>query len=210
MSNAAQIIVLEGPLSQGVTEILTQAGWIVTRAADTSELLSRAGEAALVVVDGLAPGMDLEARRQLAQRMEAPLLVIVPALETDHEVVTLRAPFEPEMLIQQARKLLAETRTEVVQVGELASDLTTARVILAGKLVDLSSMELRMLIYLARNVGQVVAYDALLTEVWGYAPGTGDRKVVTNCVRRLRKKLGESAAHPEYIVTARGVGYRLC
>ncbi len=153
--------------------------------------------------------MDLEARRQLEQQVEAPVLVIVPALETEHEVVTLRAPFEPETLIHQVRKLLAEPRAEVVQVGELAIDSTTARVSLAGKPVDLSPMELRLLIYLALNIGQAVGYDALLTEVWGYAPETGDRKVVTNCVRRLRKKLGESAAHLEYLVTVRGVGYQL-
>lgn len=209
MPNEVQIIVLEGPLSQGVTEVLTEAGYSVTQAAGASELVSEAEDVALVILDLLAPGMDLEAGRQLGQRVEAPVLVIVPALETGHEVAAIRAPFESDALVQQVQQLLAEPRAEVVEVGELVIDLTTVRVTLAGKPVDLSPMELRLLIYLARNVGQVVSYEALLTEVWGYAPRTGDRKVVTNCVRRLRKKLGESAARPEYLVTVRGVGYQL-
>lgn len=209
MPNETQIIVLEGPLSQSVTEVLAEAGYSVTRAAGAPELLSEAEDTALVILDVLASGMDLEACRQLGQRVEAPVLVIVPALDTGDEVVALRAPFEPDVLVAQVRQLLAKPHAEVVEVGELVIDLTTVRVTHAGKPVDLSALELRLLIYLARNVGQGVSYDALLTEVWGYAPETGDRKAVTNCVRRLRTKLGESAAHPEYLVTVRGVGYQL-
>ncbi len=60
--------------------------------------------------------------------------------------------------------------------------------------------------HLARRIGEVVPCDDLLEAVWGYPAGQGDRKLVTNCVGRVRRKLGEDPSRPEYVVTVRGVG----
>ncbi len=209
MSNEIKIIVLEGPLSQNVTDVLTEAGYSVIRAANASELLSGAEDATLMILDVLAPGMDLEACRQLGQRVEASVLVIVPALDTGDEVVALRAPFEPDALVQQVQQLLDEPRAEVVEVGELVIDQRGRRVTLRGQPIALSRTEFDLLAHLARRNGEVVPHDDLLEVVWGYPAGQGDRKLVTNCVVRARRKLGEGAGRPAYLVTVRGVGYRL-
>jgi two-component system KDP operon response regulator KdpE len=55
----------------------------------------------------------------------------------------------------------------------------------------------------------MVTYDELLEAVWNCPPGQGDPKWVVRCMSRLRKKLGEDAGNPKYVVNVPGVGYRL-
>jgi DNA-binding response OmpR family regulator len=88
-------------------------------------------------------------------------------------------------------------------------DLEAREVTLHGRPVRLSKMEFDVLAYLARKVGRVATYDDLLEAVWNCLPGQGDPNLVTRCVYRLRTRLGEDAGQPEYIVSVRGVGYRL-
>lgn len=107
MPDDIRIVVLEGPLSSGITGILVEGGYSVTHA-DASQLLPKAEGAALVVLDVLAPGMDLEGLSELEQRVEAPVLVIVPALDTGQRVAAIRAPFEPDTLLEQVQRLLTE------------------------------------------------------------------------------------------------------
>lgn len=107
MSDNGRILVLEGPLSQGIVDVLVEKGYPVNRAADAVQLRSEAGGAPLVVLDALAPGMSLAACRQLEQSIEAPVLVIVPALDTDHEVRVIQAPFTQDTLLDQVQELLA-------------------------------------------------------------------------------------------------------
>ncbi len=106
MSGNGRILVLEGPLSRGIADVLVESGYPVTRAADASQVLPEAEEAELVVLDVLAPGMDLEGLSELEQRVEAPVLVIVPALDTGDRVVAIQAPFEPDTLLEQVQRLL--------------------------------------------------------------------------------------------------------
>lgn len=211
MSDNGRILVLEGPLSQGIVDVLVEKGYPVNRAADAVQLRSEAGGAPLVVLDALAPGMSLAACRQLEQSIEAPVLVIVPALDTDHEVRVIQAPFTQDTLLDQVQELLAPPH-DVVTVGELVIDLAAWRVALRGRPVDLSPMEFRLMAYLARNVGRTATHEELLEEVWECSPELGDRHLVTSCVYRVRQKLGEDAGrpeYPEYIVSVPGVGYRL-
>ena len=63
---------------------------------------------------------------------------------------------------------------------------------------------------LSVNVGRVLTYDALLRQAWGTrSRETSDPKLVRAVVKRLRRKLGDSAASPAYIHNERGVGYRM-
>ncbi len=94
-------------------------------------------------------------------------------------------------------------------VGELLIDLAGWRVVLRGRRLALSPREFCLLAHLARRPGRVVPYGELLEAVWECSPGTGGRHLVTSCMNRLRKKLGEDPDHPEYVLNVRGVGYRL-
>jgi len=83
------------------------------------------------------------------------------------------------------------------------------QVSLGDRPVVLSTTEFRLLAHLARRAGRVVTYDELLEAVWGCTAEAGNYDMVRSCVRRVRRKLGEEAKAPRYLITVRGVGYRL-
>ena len=91
-----------------------------------------------------------------------------------------------------------------MRTGRLELDLTRRQARVADRVTDLSDREFRLLYHLASHSGQVVSRERLLSEVWGYSFDPGSN-LVDVCVRRLRKKLGESAM----IETVRHGGYRL-
>lgn len=209
MSSNLQILVLEGDLSRGLTDLLVEQGYSAIRVADPSRIQSRAAGTALVIVDVSAPEMGWEGWRELSQRAEIPLLLIVPGPAAEEQVAVISAPVDQDRLVQRIEDLLSGARSEAIQVGDLVIDAASWRVTVGGRRIALGPLESRLLVYLARRVGRVVTYDQLLAAVWAYPAGQGDPNLVMRCVSRLRKKLGEDADHPEYIVNVPGMGYRL-
>ena len=82
------------------------------------------------------------------------------------------------------------------------------RVSVAGRVVELTATEYELLRTLSQNAGGVLTYDRLLRAAWGRR-GTQIPSQVRTYVKKLRHKLGDDAASPAYIFTARGVGYRM-
>jgi two-component system KDP operon response regulator KdpE len=104
---------------------------------------------------------------------------------------------------------LAKTGAAMVTVGTLVIDVPRRRVILSGQPIFLTPREFMLLACLARNVGRVVTFDQLLDEAWGYGAEIGTSAQVRLYITRLRRKLGDDPDSPSFIVTERGVGYRL-
>jgi DNA-binding response OmpR family regulator len=96
----------------------------------------------------------------------------------------------------------------VITVGGLRIDTRSYEVTVDGRPVELARKEFELLLALARRVGEVVSKRDLLSEVWQLAWGGSDRTVDVH-LSWLRRKLGETAAHPRYIHSVRGVGVRL-
>ena len=80
--------------------------------------------------------------------------------------------------------------------------------IIAGRTVQLTNIEYRMLFEPSSNAGQVLPHAQLLQRVWGLER-TGEPGLVRNVVKRLRRKLGDDADNPTYILTEPRVGYRM-
>uniref|UniRef100_UPI00356540B2 response regulator transcription factor n=1 Tax=Nocardioides sp. TaxID=35761 RepID=UPI00356540B2 len=95
-----------------------------------------------------------------------------------------------------------------LRVGELVIDEGTRVATLAGQPLELARKEFDLLLALAHRQGQVVTKRELLAEVWQQAYGGADRTVDVH-LSWLRRKLGESAAEPRYLISVRGVGVRL-
>ncbi len=91
------------------------------------------------------------------------------------------------------------------QVGPLELDVDGYHVLVNGGEVHVSTLEMRLLVYLVENRGRVRSREDLLKDVWGYKPGVSTRTIDTH-VKRLRDKLGAAGALVE---TVRGTGYRL-
>lgn len=92
--------------------------------------------------------------------------------------------------------------------GDLVVDFAQRRATLGGHAVELTDIEYRVLAELAACAGRVVLHGDILRRVWGpsHTGGTGP---VRNIVKNLRRKLGDGAENPTYIINEPRVGYRL-
>jgi DNA-binding response OmpR family regulator len=186
----------------------------------------------LVVLDLMLPGMGgLEVCRRLRERWPVPV-VMLTALgdETDRlagfelgadDYVT--KPFSPRELAMRVRSVLRRARgaapagwpdesapasasQPVIADRDLVVDLAAHEVRVSGRLVQLTSREFDLLVFLLRNPRQAFTREQLLSEVWGW--NFGDTSTVTVHVRRLREKLEEDPTMPRRILTVWSVGYR--
>ncbi|MFB6819974.1 response regulator transcription factor [Streptomyces virginiae] len=108
---------------------------------------------------------------------------------------------------QGARPAPAADPMGATTVGELAVDPGARTAYLAGRELHLTRREFDLLAFLAHHTGQVVSKRRLLTEVWR-EPYVDDQTVDVH-LSSLRRKLGERAAAPRYLLTVRGVGIKL-
>lgn len=100
----------------------------------------------------------------------------------------------------------AESRSRVVEAGDLVLDCESRRVTIAGKEINLTAKEFDVLELLVFNPGKVYSRENLLDTVWGYEY-PGDVRTVDVHIRRLREKIEENPSEPKYVHTKWGVGY---
>jgi DNA-binding response OmpR family regulator len=215
-----------------VGRYLVRDGHTVECVHDGHEALRRIAERQpdLVVLDLMLPGIDgLEVCRRLRERWPIPV-VMLTALgdETDRlagfeigadDYVT--KPFSPRELAMRVRSVLRRSRSAaptdkadgpgqgeqgILTDRDVTVDLAAHEVHISGKLVQLTSREYDLLVFLLRNPRQAFTREQLLSEVWGWT--FGDTSTVTVHVRRLREKLEGDPTLPRRIVTVWGVGYR--
>ena len=140
--------------------------------------------------------------------------IIARALEAGADDYVVK-PFSPTELVARIQTALRRRATseiteplEPYRLRDLAIDYAGRRVWLANRAVQLTSIEYRLLLELSVNADRVLSHDHLLQRVWG--PGNSGRPgAVRTIVKNLRRKLGEDADHPRYILTETGMGYRM-
>ncbi len=121
-------------------------------------------------------------------------------------------PFSPRELVSRAKAVLRRRAQpaegpQVVKAPGLELDVRTQELTVRGKPVELSSLEFRLLSFLASHPRQVFSREQLLDSVWGPHNAVTPRTVDVH-IRRLREKIEAQADEPEYIQTVRGIGYR--
>lgn len=97
----------------------------------------------------------------------------------------------------------------LVKIGQLHIDFQQQLVLYDGLRIQLTPREFSLLTCLVRRRDQIVTFDEILADAWGYDPDLGDAAQVRLYVARLRNKLREGTARPNFIITQRGIGYRL-
>jgi two-component system, OmpR family, response regulator len=206
-----------------VTMALRFQGFTVESAANGAEALSKVTtfRPHLMVLDVMLPdmeGFDV-AQRLGAQRARVPIIFLTARDATDDKIrgLTLGGddyvtkPFSLEELVARIRSILrrsglAEPESSRLTFADLELDEDAHEVTRAGKVVDLTATEYRLLRYLMLNPRRVLTRAQLLEHVWEYDFG-GDARVLETYVSYLRKKLDVHG--PPLIHTVRGVGYAL-
>ena len=201
-----------------VREVLSDAGYapLVTGDPDGLAGLIRAEKPRLVLLDLMLPGTDgIELMKQVPQLADLPVIfisgygrdeTIARAFESG-AVDYIVKPFSPTELVARVQAALrSRAEPEAFVHGELAVDYGLRRVSVAGREVALTATEFDLLWTLSVNAGRVMTTEVLLRQVWGRR-GSDDTDRVRTVVKKLRAKLGDTAAAPTYIFTEHGVGY---
>jgi len=207
---------------------LESEGFTVRCTADGTDALVRIerDHPDLVVLDLSLPGVaGLDVLRRVREREEiacaAPLPVIILSGrtgETDRIVGLdlgaddyLVKPFSPGELAARVRSVLRRARplSSTSSSAGLRVDAVTREVFVSGRRVDLTAREFDLLAFLARNPRQVFTRPQLLRSVWASEESWQSEATVTEHIHRLRGKVEDDPAHPRWLHTVRGVGYRL-
>ena len=182
------------------------------------------GDPHLVLLDLILPGTDgIELMRDVLNMADVPVIflsaygqdeIIARAFEKGADDYVVK-PFSPTELVARIKAALRKREapewaepSEPFVFGDLTVDYTERRVTLAGRPVQLTAIEYGLLFELSANAGRVMTYDRLLQRVWGLR-GSGDSRRVRTAAKQLRRKLGDDANNPKYILTEPRVGYRM-
>ena len=207
-----------------VRAYLEEAGFRVVAASDGDQALYVARHEApdLVVLDILMPRMDgLEFTRRIHRERGVPIIMLTARAEETDRIVGLELgaddyvtkPFSPRELVARVRAVLRRAQAppeqpQVLRVGPLTLERATHMVTVSGQPVDLTPTEFGILETLMTTPGRAFRRAELLEAVEGIAFEAYERTVDVH-VKNLRRKIEPDPAHPRYILTVRGIGYRL-
>jgi two-component system alkaline phosphatase synthesis response regulator PhoP len=177
------------------------------------------------IFDVAMPGMTgFELLKRVRERgVQTPALFLTAHDALDYKVAGyesggddyLAKPFSPRELEYRVEALLRRTSTiqpdgdtERVEVGSLVIDKRRHEVIRQGVKIDLTPLEFQILELLASEPGRAWSRNALLDRVWS-TEYEGYQRNIDPHINRLRKKLETDPKNPRYVLTVRGVGYKL-
>lgn len=211
---------------RNVREALSKVGFTPVTTGDPKEVpgLLEQHRPQLVLLDLVLPGTDgIEMMQTVFKDAEIPVVFLSAYA---HEEAIDRAlaagaadymvkPFSPTELVSRIRVALRKTAVAVqnakkapLVLGDLTIDYARRRVALGQRDVRLTVIEYRLLVELSANPGTILTHEHLLQTVWRKQRG-GDTRPLRSVIKSLRRKLGDDADSPTYILNQPHVGYRL-
>ena len=201
-------------------DALTGAGYAPVVTGDAEEVASLVAmhRPGLVLLDLLLPGTDGIALMERIPELSDLPVIFISAYGRDETIVRaldagaadyIVKPFSPSELTARVRAALRRVAgPEPFVLGELAIRYDQRHVAVAGRSVQLTPTEYELLRVLSVNAGRILTHESLLRQAWrGGDQRPPDPKLVRAVVKRLRRKLGDDASNPAYILNERGVGY---
>lgn len=207
---------------------LQKEGFHVLAAYDgeTALALARSRQPDLVLLDVMMPGLHgFEVCREIRRNSAAPILMLTARGEEIDRITGLDMgaddyiikPFSFRELMARIRANLRrvtlaappeKTDEELIRIGPIQIDRKRHAVSRSGEPVKLSQREYQLLLALYTARGALLLRNQLLDEVWGEG-WIGNPRTLDVHIRWLREKLESDPAHPQLLLTVRGVGYRL-
>ena len=175
----------------------------------------------LIVLDVMMPEMDgLTACAKIREFSDVPIILLTAKADDMDKLMGfdqgaddyLTKPFNILELKARIRALLRrsgaqnQASAQTLTIGNITLDLDARNAYSGGVLADLTAKEFDVVEFLMRNPNRVYSREALLDTIWAYEYRSDIRTVDVH-IRRLREKLEENPADPQYIMTKWGVGY---
>jgi DNA-binding response OmpR family regulator len=194
---------------------------IIANNGDTALKLFEKETPDLVLLDIMMPDMDGYTVCQRIREFSQVPIIMVTAKGDDKEKVEglnigaddyVTKPFSASELAARVRAMLRRAGTKdrpqdvIFRYKDLLVDFASRRVMVNNSELKLTSTEYKLLSYISLNAGRVVTPDQLLDKVWGEEYMGAPHLLQVN-IARLRKKLGDDAKKPNYILTRPGIGY---
>lgn len=212
----------EPALQNMVKEILTQAGYKVDAALSCAQALERFPTAApdAVLLDVMLPDGDgFSLFGKLREIRDVPVLFLSARDEDEARLRGLglgaddyiTKPFLPQELLLRLRAVLRRVYRETSGLSSLADvkiDWGKSTIYRNGSEVSLTAKEFALLKKLWEARGNIVTIDALCAALWD-GPLVGYENTLMVHIRRLREKIEADPSHPQFLLTVRGLGYRL-
>lgn len=178
----------------------------------------------IIILDVMLPDMDgYEVCRQIRQFSQCPILFLSSKNDELDKILGLAVggddyvtkPFSPKEVAYRVKAQLRRSeykqnamQGQVIKVGMLTIESEACRVSKAGKEIELTAREFEILQYMAQNIGRVISRERLYESIWG-EDGFGCDNTIMVHIRHLREKIENDPASPEYIITVKGLGYKL-
>jgi len=229
MEKRILIIEDEQKISQVLQINLMMAGYACDTAFDGEEGLEKAlaGNYDLILLDIMLPKMDgFDVCRGIRKKLDTPI-IMVTAREDEIDKITgldlgaddyVTKPFSVKILLARVKANIRRFAGEVVEsktqpdkdiivIRELEIDNKRFTAKKSGREIELSRKEYEVLLFLAMHRGEIFSREELLEKVWGYDGFFGDMRTVDVTMARLRSKIEDNPAEPQYIITKRTKGY---
>lgn len=174
----------------------------------------------LIILDVMMPNMDgLTACSRIREFSSVPIILLTAKSDDIDKLLGfdngaddyITKPFNILELKARVRALLRRSQTGTQQsntlaIGNIVLDLDARNAYKSGEIVDLTAREYDVIEFLMKNPNKVYSRENLLDSIWSYEYRSDIRTVDVH-VRRLREKLEDDPADPQYIMTKWGVGY---
>ena len=211
-------------LMEGIGREGYDVHWEATGAGGVAYARDRAPH--LVILDVRLPdgsGFDF-CRQMRSLGLRQPILMLTVQADEVDKVLGLEAgaddyltkPYRLRELVARIRSLmrraygeLSSAQSDILYVADLVIDRTRGSVSRGRERLNLTPIELRLLVFLAQHPGQVFSRGQLIENVWGFGADMYDEKSVNVYIRRLREKIEREPSDPLIVLTVTGLGYRL-
>ena len=174
----------------------------------------------LIILDLMLPGIDgFEICKRIREEKDVPILM-VSAKKDDIDKIHglglgaddyISKPFRVKELMLRIKSVMRrysnETSDGIIKINNLKINTNEAKVYKNNEEIILTAMEYRLLLILLSNRGKVLSRTALLENIWDVAGDFVEDNTLTVYIKRLRDKIEEDPAKPEFIKTVRGLGY---
>lgn len=198
----------------------------VCNSGDSGLLKALSEDFDLVILDLMLPGMDgFEVCKRIREEKNIPILM-VSAKKDDIDKIRglglgaddyMTKPFSPSELVARVKAHMARyerlvgtnarPQNDIVEIRGIRIDKTARRVYIDGIEKAFTTKEFDLLTFLAENPNHVYTKEELFREIWDM-DSIGDIATVTVHIKKIREKIEQDTAKPQYIETIWGVGYR--